>query len=396
MKEEAEGGIDSFYLGKKEAKRQLNVFNHSIEEFRKTFLGYPCNENFHLENFFKWWEHSSLSKSPLNDVGNPYLSTNYSLNAHTFELTVIKYFAELFSVKQPWGYITSGGTEGNEQGLYMGREVLRKFGRPILYYSEDAHYSIGSMGRILDLDMKVIKTNEMGEMNYQDLKKQLNPSRPVLFNISVGTTFKGAIDRIEMIHPILKQKKIKHFFYHADAALFGGYLPFYPDETKPSLNFEEQPFDSIAVSGHKFFGSPTPFGIFLIKKKYTKALEGAYIQYIKSSNLTIPCSRNALDALIFWWSISITPREEYVKQSMMIIENAKYLLKQLHKRNYPAWLNPYSNTVFFRMPSNRLCKHWILATMNCPKLGPLAHIVIMQHATKKLLNQFLKDLDNDR
>jgi hypothetical protein len=31
--------------------------------------------------------------------------------------------------------------------------------------------------------------------------------------------------------------------------------------------------------------------------------------------------------------------------------------------------------------------------MECPELGPLAHIVVMQHVTEKLIKKFLCDLD---
>lgn len=388
--------IADYYLGEEKALLRLNDFDRKIHELRGTFMGYPCNAAFKLEQFFQWWERSDVSKSPLNDVGSPSSHSLYTLNAHPFEKTVLHFFADLFSLNDYWGYITSGGTQGNEQGIYMGRQALAKHGNPVLYFSEEAHYSIASLGRVLGLESCVIASKPNGEMDYEDLKEKLKIGRPALFSLSIGTTFKGAIDRLEMIRPIIKEKGIKHVFYHADAALFGGYLPFYPNSRKPDLNFTKFPYDSIAVSGHKFFGSPIPLGVFLIRHPYINALDAEYIEYLHSRNLTIPCSRSALNTLIFWWTISTTPKEEFVQQARMIIDNAHYLYKQLRVRNYPVWLNAFSNTVYFRAPSLDFCKHWTLSLFTCRQLGPLAHVIVMQHVTKEMIDAFLRELDRER
>lgn len=386
----------AFYLGEEEAIKQLNQLNQFINEKRKSFMGYPCNAAFKLDRFFKWWAQSSLSHSPLNEVGNPNSETSYVLNARPFELTVLQFFANLYSLHPHWGYITSGGTQGNEQGLYMGRRVLEKYGQPILYFSEEAHYSIASLSKVLGLQTSVIRSRQTGEMDYDDLREKLNPVHPALFSLSIGTTFKGAIDRIETIQSIVRDQDIKHVFYHADAALFGGYLPFYPDPSKPDLNFQKYPYDSIAVSGHKFFGSPTPLGIFLIREKHLSAMKAEYIEYIHSHNMTLPCSRSALNTLTLWWMITTTPTEEFIKEASQIIENAQYFYEELQKRHYPAWLNPYSNTVIFRAPSFELCKRWTLSLQTCSQLGHLAHAIMMQHVNKKMIDHFLRDLDRER
>lgn len=387
--------LEKFYLGEAEALQRLNEFDRQINEKRHTFLGYPCNADFKLEKFFKWLEKSSVSKSPLNEVGDPITESWYTLNARPFEMTVLQYFADVFSLHPFWGYISSGGTQSNEQGLYMGREALAKFGAPVLYFAEEAHYSIPSLGKVLGLECRVINSMPSGEMNCDDLKKQLQPNRPALFSLSIGTTFKGGIDRIEVIDPIVRNKGVQHVFYHADAALFGGFLPFYPDPNKPDLNFQKYPYDSIAISGHKFFGAPTPLGIFLIRYEHIHTLEAEYIEYIRTHNLTIPCSRSALNTLIFWWHISTVSQKEFTRQAIQIIENAIYFYEQLRKRNYPAWLNPYSNTLYFKAPSLDLCRQWTLSLFTCRQLGPLAHVIIMQHVTREIIDAFLKDFDRD-
>ena len=383
--------FDDFYLGEEEALKKLQQLDRIIEKKSKYFLGYPCNEAFKLEKFFKWWSTSSLSRSAMNDVGNPLSKSSYGLNARPFEISVLEYFSKLFKIKDYWGYVTSGGTQGNEQGLYLGRESLAKDGKPILYFTEDAHYSIASLGKILSIEMRIIRSFGNGEMDEADLMRKLDSERPALFSLSIGTTFKGAIDRIETVQQIVRQKGLTHVFYHADAALFGGYLPFYSDSSKPNLDFEKFPYDSIAVSGHKFFGSPTPLGVFLTKAKYATELKGDYIEYIHSQNITIPCSRSSLNTLIFWWTLMTTPQTEFKKAADKMIEHAEYFYGELKKRNHPVWLNPHSNTVFFKAPSQEVVDHWTLSTYTCPKLGPLAHAIVMPHVTKEMIDEFLNE-----
>lgn len=382
----------SALLTKEEALKKLASFDEMVDSKKKCFIGYPCNADLHLEGFINWWSRSAMSELPLNDVGDPFSETSYSLNSHPFEREVVEYFSNLYQVLSAWGYVTTGGTEGNEQGLYMGRRVLSEYGKPILYFSKESHYSIASLAKILDLDYFCVEATESGEMSESALKASLDPSRPALFSLSIGTTFKGGIDSIERVQEIVKQKGVRHVYYHADAALFGGFLPFLENPLAPSLNFEKYPYDSIAVSGHKFFGSPVPMGIFLIRQKHLSTFGSDFIQYIDTQNITIPCSRSSFSTLLFWWIISTTSLDSFQKQAEGMVENAAYLYYLLREKGYPVWLNRFSNTVYFKQPSKEVCKLWCLAKSNCPKLGPLAHAVVMQHVDRKMIDHFVKDL----
>ena len=61
--------------------------------------------------------------------------------------------------------------------------------------------------------------------------------------------------------------------------------------------------------------------------------------------------------------------------------------------------NPMSNTVYFRKPSDELVHEYTLATMDLERGGsavPHAHVVVMPHATREVLDRFLEDLARDR
>ncbi len=50
-----------------------------------------------------------------NNVGDPWTGSNFRINTHHFEREVVAMCASLTGgdVEKLWGYVTSGGTEGN-------------------------------------------------------------------------------------------------------------------------------------------------------------------------------------------------------------------------------------------------------------------------------------------
>jgi glutamate/tyrosine decarboxylase-like PLP-dependent enzyme len=62
---------------------------------------------------------------------------------------VLDWFARLWEIEDYWGYITSGGTEGNLHGILLGRE---NFKDGILYASQESHYSIFKAARMYRMD----------------------------------------------------------------------------------------------------------------------------------------------------------------------------------------------------------------------------------------------------
>jgi histidine decarboxylase len=57
--------------------------------------------------------------------------------------------------------------------------------------------------------------------------------------------------------------------------------------------------------------------------------------------------------------------------------------------------NALSNTLYFRQPSNRIIQKYSLATMRLHgdgKLQDFAHVVVMPHVNRPVIDQFLSDL----
>ncbi len=379
-----------------EKKQNITTLLDGIENLLKHYaarsIGYPSNFSFALSDLLEWWSNSLLSSVPLNDVGDPKDEKKIMLSTKELEKEVLYYFSRLFYLSNYWGYITPGGTQGNEQGLFMGREYLRQFDTPILYYSEESHYSVATLARLLDLESRILSCKENGEVCIDRFYDTIDPNRPALLLLSIGTTFKGAIDPIETFHEIIVDKQVPAVYYHADAALFGGYLPYLRDVSVPSLDFSKYPFHSISVSGHKFFGSPVPLGLFLTHSHFADNMDAGFVEYVQSNNIIIPCSRSSLNTLIFYWTLFTTDRKTFENEALEILETATYLYESLQSLGYPSWKNLFSNIVFFKQIPRELAKEWSIPSLNCKYLGPISHIVCMQHVDKECVDSFLQQL----
>ena len=72
------------------------------------------------------------------------------------------------------------------------------------------------------------------------------------------------------------------------------------------------------------------------------------------------------------------------------------MLSELHRLGWPAWKNDYSNTVFFKQPSEKLTDKYNLARGYDENLGGnLVHAVVMQKVNRELINMFICDLEDE-
>lgn len=354
----------------------MDELENELRTNLQQFLGYPCNIAYDYSDVTKMFNVN------INNVGCPFSKSTYKENTKEIEVEVLKYFADLWGIDNAnfWGYISNGGTEANLQGLYVGRESLDD--NAVFYTSEDSHYSISKIAKILRLNICVIKSQENGEIDYNDFEKklQLNISSPILINVNLGTTMKGAIDNPREIYRILKKYNKEHNYYmHADAALMGFVLPFIEKDT-----FFKKHMHSIAISGHKFLGIPFPCGIFLMEKRFKQYIQTS-IEYIGSIDCMITGSRNGHSPLFFKHILSKKTKDDFKLDIEKCLELAEYLIFNLPN----SWRNQNSITVVFPRPSNDIIDKWQLATS-----GDISHVVVMPHVTKEKLDDFIKDMLN--
>ena len=358
-------------------------------------IGYPVCQRPNMSGFGEWYAKTGLCDISINNVGNPSDGDSFVLSSTEIEQKVIETFAPLYGVPKgtEWGFVTNSGTDGNMHGIYFGSKLLeRQTGmKPIVYVSKEAHYSSFRICDVQNLEVKLIDRCLNGSMDLDCLKRSIEPSRPALIIIAIGSTFMGAIDDQEGIQKVLDEVKPIAVYKHLDGALFGGYLPF--TKYKDIVNMEKHKYDSIAVSGHKFFGVDEPSGLFISRKDVLESQTSFKVDYLNNSMPLISCSRSGLAPLKFYWILKQLGFDGLTKQANMMLENTEYLQSKFDEIGYPAWHEKYSNTVFFKRPAEWIRKKYMLANGMLPEYGgELSHIVVMQHVSKDIIDEFINDL----
>ena len=373
---------------------ELDAWTEKCHQERPRTLGYPCNQVSDLTGFYKWYTDNGMENFLINNAGDPFGKVG-ALSSAKFEREVIEYFAPKygFSTDDLWGMVTMSGTDGNNHGIYFGANYLQHLTgkQPVVYVSDEAHYSNYRLCDLQNLEVRLIKSDEMGRMIPDSLEAALDISRPCLMIYAMGSTFKGAIDDQKALNKVLARHPEIAVYRHVDAALFGGYLPF--TKYRHLVDRREVEFESISVSGHKFFGIDSPCGLFITSRHVYENQTTFDIPYLNANMRMISCSRSGIEPLKFWWLIKNVGDKGWTAQANSMLECTVYLKERLTSIGWKCWSNEYSNTVFFTRPDDNIVSRFNLANSNDPRFGGrLSHVVVMQHVTKEAIDGFVDAL----
>ena len=377
--------------------KMLDEWTDIWKTAQQTFFFFFFNQDSPLRDFYEWYVKSGIDAINLNNAGDPMTDQPSNMSTQAFEKEVIEFFTPLygFDPENVWGIVTHSGTDGNNHGIYFGAKYLmqKTKKRPIAYVSDEAHYSNMRLCDLQNLEIRLIKTDSMGRMIPKELEKAIDPSRPALVVYAMGSTFKGAIDDIDALNAVLAKFPKMKVYRHVDAAVFGGYLPF--TKYQKMVSARDRHFESIAISGHKFFGIDSPSGLFLCTRDIYDNQNDYNISYLNQNMKMINCSRDAVQPLKFWWLIQTVGYDKWAEQAAHMLDCTAYLKHELQKIGWPCWQNEYSNTVFFKRPSPEICAKYNLAQGYDEKFGgELAHVVVMQHVTKDKIDRFIQVLSD--
>ena len=360
-----------------QTQKRLDALLKEFEELSAQQVGYPCNQDFDYSELWPFLQYSA------NNVGDPLHGSSFRINTHEVEYEVINTFADMMHLSRDraWGYVTSGGTEGNMYGLYMGREI---FSDGVVYFSQDTHYSVVKIMRLLKARNIMIKSQDNGEIDYDDLYEtiRINRDSPVIFMANIGTTMKGAIDDVSRVRAILNDLAVTNSYIHADAALSGMILPFV-EEPQP-YGFDVG-FDSVAISGHKMIGSPLPCGIALTRREYVARIARS-IEYVGVLDTTLTGSRSAITPLMMWYAFERHGLDGFKRIVAGCLDNAEYAVTRFRDSGIPAWRNRNSVTVVFPKPSAEVILKWQLAPYE-----DIAHMLTMPHITRETIDAVVDD-----
>ncbi|MCX7748051.1 MAG: pyridoxal-dependent decarboxylase [Clostridia bacterium] len=183
---------DDFRLSPKgltpeERAEALDKFQDYEKQQKQFFLGYQANQKLNYSKTL-----SQYLDYHINNIGDPFVEGNFTVNSKMMERAVLDYFAVLWNAKlRPdpkatlsyedwkdsyWGYVVSMGcTEGNVYGLWNARDYL---GGKILLVDPKAEVA----ARKASLDGVAAPINQHG-MYYQAKASKENPNAysPVAF-----------------------------------------------------------------------------------------------------------------------------------------------------------------------------------------------------------------------
>jgi histidine decarboxylase len=363
-------------------QRRLESFLEQVREYSNSFLGYPAARDFDF-SMFKDYLHY-----PINNIGDPFRDATFKVSSHEFEREVLQAVATMMRAPEDewWGYVTNGGTEGNLYGLYLARELHPN---GIVYFSQASHYSVAKNVHFLNMRHIMIRSQENGEIDYVDLVETLKIHRdvPAIIFANIGTTMTEAKDDIRKILTILDDLAINSRYIHSDAALSGAIAPFL--DPRPAFDFADGA-DSIAISGHKFIGSPIPCGVVLAKKMAVDRIAQS-IAYIGTLDTTISGSRNGLTPIFLWYSLHALGMDGMRKRVQKSLNLARYAQQQLIDIDVAAWRNENAITVVFPSPSQALQTKWQLASA-----AGQSHIIAMPGLEKTAIDKFIIDMKNEQ
>jgi histidine decarboxylase len=256
---------------------------------------------------------------------------------------------------------------------------------------------------------------------------------PILIVCNFGSTFKGAYDDVKAVQdilmPIFKKyglvdRKVTYeddqgiqrvdtrngYWIHVDGALGASYMPFVAQAFKdgkiaqrgPEFDFSLPGVNSIVMSGHKWPGAPWPCGVFMTKTKY-QLFPPDDPAYIGSPDTTFSGSRNGFSAIVMWDFLARHSYDDQVDRVVKCEKIAQYAeerLKQLQEKYHPGLdlyiaRTPLALTVRFRKPNDSLVAKYSLSCetlMVGDEKRSYAHVYAMTLVTKKLIDEFIKDL----
>ena len=424
-------------LTKEQRDDALGDLHTFAEEQHEWFTGYQLNQNQKYSERLAW-----LLDMHTNNLGDPFQTGICTLNTKFCERAVLDYFAALWNVPWPhhddtiterypdryWGYVLSmGSTEANVYGLFNARDYLKgraliedaeteptedpetepkekKFlyadplakrdnpnaYKPIVFYSQDTHYSVVKAVRILELTTfyqegrtkypgqcpvtengewpKEVPSQDFdngtsGTIDVSALRELVHffvkRGYPPLIVLNFGSTWKGAYDEVPAVNTMLEDLRYEfpwlwerrvHFdpdrpkFYdvrrgfwlHVDGALGAGYMPFVEmaynlgeiEWRGPIFDFRNEAVMSICCSMHKWFGAPWPGSVYLTRTGY-QLRPPTTPSYIGAADTTLGGSRNAFSSVIFWDYLSRLSYKESMDKVKACEKAADYMVDKL-------------------------------------------------------------------
>ena len=328
---------------------------------------------------------------------------NYFSGTQALEVDLIRICAEdIFQAEKDGydGYVAPGGTEANIQAQWVYRNYFQKEHKAKLeeiglLFSSDAHYSAHKGCNLLGLTPISVAIDENRAWDLAELEKALinakeNGIRYLVVHMTMGTTMYGSVDDPILILPIVK-KHFNHFFSHIDGAFGGLIYPFTSENN--DFNLSNPDIHSVTIDGHKMLQAPYGTGIFICKKGLIEYAQTAEASYVQGTDFTLCGSRSGANAIAVWMILMTHGHSGWQYLMEKLVDRTDHICETLDQMGIRYFRNPKMNIVAINaedMDDDLARKYHLVAdNFNDPKWWK---IVVMTHAEKHIIDEFLIDL----
>lgn len=340
------------------------------------------------------------------------------------EREVIAMAADLMDAKPEDvdGYITSGGTEANIVGCWIGRnrnceQKKVHVQKTAIVCSYLTHYSIPKAANILGIGefahddgcgLHVLGTDKNGHLLLDQFQAKLDElATKSVFKVIVvgnaGTTMLGSVDDIPAMGKIIAKAKASHpemkFHFHVDAAFGGFIVPFL--SYLPRIGFSNSDVDSITIDVHKMGLAPYGSGIILARRDSFKEIKSE-APYVPGDDSTLCGSRPGAMALSCWTAMRRIGKSGYASFARNLTEMAYDIRLKLRLAGLEVFQNDINILAIKGELSPALQKDFITHThrgfpidLSDPlksKGSSIWNIVVMHHTKMELIDELISHL----
>ncbi|MCS7144498.1 MAG: tyrosine decarboxylase MfnA [Archaeoglobaceae archaeon] len=304
------------------------------------------------------------------------------------EKKLIAMIGELLHNKNCAGYICSGGTEANIQGIRASRNIMRRKD-PNIVIPKTAHFSFEKICDILSVEIRRAKVDEDYKVDLVEVEKLVDEKTVALVGIA-GTTELGQIDPIVELSKLAEEKEIP---LHIDAAFGGLVIPFM-DDPYP-FDFANKGVTSITLDPHKMGMATIPAGgIIFREESFLRALEVETPYLTSKMQFTLTGTRpgtGVASAYAVLKSLGFEGMKEIVKRCL---RNTRILVEEMSSLGFEAVIEPVMNVVAFKTERAEEIKQelyrrrWVISTIRQPRA---IRFVVMPHVTEEVIKNFLSE-----
>ncbi len=289
-----------------------------------------------------------------SSLNNNLLAEELSPSISKLENDICKWLAKKIGFNENSGGIAaSGGTLNNLNALVTAKcsSGLTFNNEAVLITSEDAHVSIKKCAKILGVEDKniyIVNTDKNGSMHIPSFIKLLNSlidNRRKIFAVvaTFGSTIRGALDPINEIGNICKEKKI---WFHIDASI-GGVFLLANNKFDKINDFNVRNANSITINPQKLIGIAKTSSLLLVSDLNTlKNTFHTGLPYIDSPDdvinrgeLGVQGSRPA-EVIKLWLGLrflGIQGIEKILKESLL---KKSIFIEKLDKNKFEIYSGP--------------------------------------------------------